>query len=345
MTETHALDYQIEIKDDKPTDHKLDIDALTPRDEKATNPAALSRNPFKRRRQKRKLNALEKMKDEIPDPREPKIGFKDHLILLKLIGFKNWVLIFFATVGAGGAGVIGLCFQFILGDLINSLATIMSDSNALRDEVNSIAGKFAIVALGAVIANFMNQFFNTLASETISRTLRQKYFESLTAQEMAFFDIKKVGQLACISSDDVAVVQEIYTSKWSTFFQQVVQVVVGLILAFISSWKMSLVIISTSPIIFVLICGVSQGIKKLSKKTSEANEHASAIATEIVSSIKTVRSMGGEPKERTRYRNDLKKVHKYGLFKSILQGFVFFVLSFTIWGTVALAFWVSCFIY
>ena len=296
-----------------------------------------SRNPFKRRKQRKEAEQKEK-EDEIKDPRDPVIKGKDHFTIYKIFGW-NWLLILLGSIGAMGAGVIPLTFQFVLGDLLNVLTKTGVTVDELHNSVNWIAIQFTIIACGAMVANFMLQFFLNWASERIAVKLRESYFNALTAQEMAFFDIKKTGAIVNVLSDDVAKIQETYTLKFATALQQFTQFVVGMILAFVSSWQMSLVMISTTPLIVVSVGILSQLIKWLTKKTMEANDHSAAIASEIISAMRTVRSMAGEEKEQMRYKKDLSKINLLGLAKAFSQGITFTLVVFTLWGTVALAFW------
>ncbi|KAF0980793.1 hypothetical protein FDP41_013276 [Naegleria fowleri] len=316
------------VGDEKPAPTVIEIE----------QPQTLSKNPFKRRKQ-RKEQALKAKEEEIPDPREPKLRRWDHWTIYRMFGVSNWFLIFLGCIGAAGAGVIPLCFQFVLGDLINSIATYYNQPDKLRGDINWMAAQFALIALGATIANFMMQFFLNWASERIGANLKEGYFNALTEQEMAFFDIKKVGTLTIALSEDIAKIQDAYTLKFATFVQQFTQFVVGIILAFVSSWQMSLVMISTSPLMVISVGVLSQLIKLFTKKTNEANEHSAAIATEVISCMRTVRSMAGEEKEQQRFKTDLKMVNFYGLLKAIAQGSTFASVSFILWGTVALAFW------
>ncbi|KAL9652285.1 hypothetical protein ABK040_011945 [Willaertia magna] len=107
----------------------------------------------------------------------------------------------------------------------------------------------------------------------------------------------------------------------------------------INELAMWFVMISTSPLIGILIGGAGKLTQVLTKKTSDASEHASGTATEVISCIRTVRSMAGEEYEKARFAKDLTKITLFGLFKSLTQGFMFGGLFFCIWGTCALAFW------
>ena len=209
----------------------------------------------------------------------------------------------------------------------------------MKDGVSKYASYFAIIAAGAAVANFLKDFFLNWASERIGMNVRGAYFDALTRQEMGFFDIKKIGALTVTLSEDVNRVQEIYSVKIATLFQNLTQFVIGLVLAFTSGWQMTFVMISTLPLMVggvVILGGV---IRSLTARINKANDHSAFIATEVMSSMRTVRSMAGEEKERARYGKDLRKMYLAGIGKSVAQGITFGALIGILWGTTALAFW------
>ncbi len=62
-------------------------------------------------------------------------------------------------------------------------------------------------------------------------------------------------------------------------------------------------------------------------------------SNEVISSMRTVRSMAGEEKEMARYTNNLSKVRKTGFLFSLVKGMAIFMSGFANWGAVALSFW------
>ncbi|EFC45687.1 predicted protein [Naegleria gruberi] len=209
----------------------------------------------------------------------------------------------------------------------------------MKASVSDIAIKFTIIAAASAVASFLSQFFLNLASERIGVSLRKAYFNALTRQEMGFFDIKKTGALTVALSEDISKIQEVYSNKLALLLQNTAQFIIGIVLAFVSSWQMSLVMISTSPLLVFGVGVLSKIVEVLTKKTNGATEHSASIATEVVSSFRTVKSMGCEEKEQERFAKDLKNINTYGFFKAILQGTTFAAVSFILWGTIALSFW------
>ncbi|KAG2385680.1 hypothetical protein C9374_003495 [Naegleria lovaniensis] len=315
------------------------LDKTNNNTQQPSNARRPSRNPFKRRKQKEAT----KTDEEIPDVREPNLGFKDAFTMYRIIGW-NWILVFIGIIGAMGAGVIPLSFQFLIGDLINVFTPVRADGSLvppqeMKDGVAKYASYFAIIAAGAAVANFLKDFFLNWASERIGMNVRGAYFDALTKQEMGFFDIKKIGALTVTLSEDVNRIQEVYSVKIATLLQNLTQFVIGLILAFISGYQMAGVMISTLPLMIGGVMVLGGVIRALTAKINKANDHSAFIATEVMSSMRTVRSMAGEEKERARYGKDLRKMYLAGIGKSIAQGITFGSLIGVLWGTTALAFW------
>ena len=196
-----------------------------------------------------------------------------------------------------------------------------TSADDLRSGISNAASKLAIIAAASAVANFMSQFFLNWASERIGMKLREAYFNKLTSQEIGFFDLKHVGALTVALSEDATRVQEIYSVKVATVFQSITQFIVGVTLALVACWQMALVMFSTLPLLVILIIGLSRVVGMLTSRINTANDHSASLANEVMSAMRTVRSMAGEEKERGRHKKDLNKMFLSGVAKSIMLGF------------------------
>lgn len=77
----------------------------------------------------------------------------------------------------------------------------------------------------------------------------------------------------------------------------------------------------------------------MAKKESDAYGAAGSIAEEILTSIRTVISFGGESKETARYEKQLLFARDNNIKRSMFSGIGFGLLWFFIYSTYALAFW------
>ena len=226
----------------------------------------------------------------LKDPNGPTLHFYDHFLIFKCFGFWTWIFIILGILGSMGNGVVALIFQFIFGDLINIFQPVngvMPSATIMRNAISDVCLKFTGVAIGSMASSFVSQFFNGWASERIGISLRQAYFNELTRQEVAFFDIKKTGALTIALSEDVGKIQEAWTRKISGVMQHTSTILIGLILAFVSSWQMTLVTISTTPLMILIGVVMGKLTEKISFKSGETIAKSASKATEVVSSFKT----------------------------------------------------------
>ena len=71
----------------------------------------------------------------------------------------------------------------------------------------------------------------------------------------------------------------------------------GFIVGFIYSWKLSLVILATVPALAGVGALFGKVISNISSKEQSAYSEAASVATEAISSIRTVAALGGEHEE------------------------------------------------
>jgi len=110
----------------------------------------------------------------------------------------------------------------------------------------------------------------------------------------------------------------------------------GVIVAFVKGWKLTLVILSVSPLLFVTSVMFAQLAEALSTNELKSYARAGAVAEEVFSSIRTVFAFNGVKKDHKRYEDKLDEAKKFGIKKSIVNGALMGMLWFVINGSYAL---------
>eukprot|EP01080_Neovahlkampfia_damariscottae_P010264 gene10264-2683_t len=271
---------------------------------------------------------------EVPDPNKPNIPFYDPTLFM-VIGYE-WIFFGLGFIFFCLNGSMPVLFYLFLGDLITGFA---DPTVNIVDVTSKYAGFMAIIAALSAIVSFGSQFFSNLAYERIGGRIRDAYFTSLMTQEIGYFDRKKTGKLLSQLTEDVLLIQEIYGTKVPNSGQYLTQGIFGIIMAFTSSWRMSLLMLAAAPIMggSILISGILQ--KFFQNKMLDTGAIAIQNATEVIGSIRTVRSMAGEKKEENKFTRNLTQMNFIGYLQSVTQGISQGLVQLSIWCSVALAFW------
>src|SRR3989338_4938947 len=118
--------------------------------------------------------------------------------------------------------------------------------------------------------------------------------------------------------------------------QNLTQVVVGVVLALVANWQMALLQLVGIPCMLVVQIFQRPILAKIATKISQLSGGSVATANEVITSMRTVRSMAGEEKEVKRYSKELDRVNFLGFFNALTKGLGIMFTFFLVWGCIGL---------
>ncbi|KAL0483150.1 ATP-binding cassette, subfamily B [Acrasis kona] len=269
------------------------------------------------------------------DPQDPNI--KTPFRMLLLIGW-DWILLILGVLSFVGLGILPIVFFFVLGDLIGALSDT-SDVEATRAVVNSTALKMTYMAIGAFFAALFGKALLGTAAQRISIRTKKYYFHSIVKQEIGFFDMKSTGNMIKTLSEDIAKLTTVIDVDLMNISQSAGQSIFGFIMALITAYDVGLLGFTSLPLMFILIVFSSIMMDLLSKRSSQQLSKSVSTVNEVMSSMRTVRSMAGEEKELKRYTREIGAAGITGTISAFINAISSSLITFFIWGAVALAFW------
>lgn len=113
----------------------------------------------------------------------------------------------------------------------------------------------------------------------------------------------------------------------------------SIIIAFIYGWKLTLIVLSCSPIIIFATAIVAKVQSSLSALELAAYGQAGSVAEEVLGAVRTVVAFNGEQKEIERYSEKLLPAEKTGIRRGMWSGIGGGVMWLIIYLSYALAFW------
>jgi len=227
----------------------------------------------------------------------------------------------------------------LVGSLLGGVVSSGGDTAARFAELRRVVVQLAAIFVVGGVFSFIRGYLFTLAGERVVARLRRALFRRLIVQEIGFFDETKTGELMNRLASDTTVIQSAATINISMGLRFGAQVVIGIVLIFFESWKLSLLTLGIVPAIVLIAIVYGRFMRSLSKRYQAALAEASDVAQETFSSIRTVRSFAMEPREVDRYsgRVDLsyslgaRKALAYGLFGGILGTIGQFAVIAVLW--------------
>jgi ABC-type multidrug transport system fused ATPase/permease subunit len=194
-----------------------------------------------------------------------------------------------------------------------------------------------LLVQGAI--SFARVWLFARVTENAMLTLRQNTFETIIRMPIQFFNESRVGELGSRISADITTIQETITLTLAELIRQLIIIVVGIGALVIFSWKLTLIMLGSVPVMMVVAVIFGKFIRTLSKKTQDKVAESNVIVTESLTGIAGVKAFANEFFEVGRYMKSIREIRSFamtgavwrGLFGTFIIVFVFGALALVIW--------------
>ena len=254
----------------------------------------------------------------------------------------GWFFLFFSSS-------VGLFFPYLLGQLLGGtdtsgpqLGTIPSAS-ALEvidlNNINIVALLLLFLFLTQSIFSYFRIILFTRVTENTLRDIRMDAMDRLLHMPMDFFNNHKVGELTSRLSSDITLIQDTLRTTIAEFFRQIIIIVGSIVFIAMISWKLSLIMLATVPVMAVVAVIFGRFIRRLGKEAQTAAADSNGIIEESLMGITNVKTYTNEGYLLHRYKkavNDIQKLNIKsgnwrGLFVSFIIMCLFGAIIFIIW--------------
>lgn len=279
--------------------------------------------------------------DSQPDE---KVKFSHYFRIFSYANAIDKVCLSAASLASIGAGVTLPLMIIVFGKIIGSFNTYFTPGNtdtktSFADRTNSQALYLVYIWIGKFVLCYISNFAFKIVGLRISAALRLAYLRSLFAKPVSVLDRLPPGSAASTITSQANVLQNGISEKLATFLQAIATVVSTYIVAFIYSWQLTLVTSSGLLFIVILYGGLVPWVVKAQKSKEHADTQASAISSEVFSSIRMVAACGAEGKVGARFRGWVAESRRRGLKMSVMLALQLSPFFFTLLCSFALTFW------
>ncbi|XP_072620618.1 ATP-binding cassette sub-family B member 5 isoform X2 [Vulpes vulpes] len=286
---------------------------------------------------------------ELPKVRKQAVG------PIEIFRFANGLDITLMILGLLASLVNGACLpvmSLILGKMSDNLlsgclvktnTTNYQNCTQFQEKLNEDIIMLTLYYIGigvtALVFGYIQISSWVMTAARQTKRIRKHFFHSVLAQDISWFDSCDIGELNTRMTDDINKISDGIGDKIALLFQNISTFSVGLAVGLVKGWKLTLVTLSTSPLIIASAAMFSRIIISLTTKELNAYSKAGAVAEEVLSSIRTVVAFGAQEKEIQRYTQNLKDAKDVGIKKAIASKLSLGAVYFFMIGTYGLAFW------
>lgn len=179
----------------------------------------------------------------------------------------------------------------------------------------------------------------TYVAYNLTRNLRHDYLKAAFSQEVGYFDQGVTGSIAMQATSNGKLIQSGIAEKLGLVVQSCTTFIAAFVIAFISQWKLTLIIICIVPTGIILSTVLSIPGAKIETDIIKIYAEAGSYVESILGGIRTVHAFSLRSRIMAKYDAYLQDAYKVGMKKNILYGFMFGGDYFVLYAGMGLAFW------
>ena len=275
---------------------------------------------------------------------EPQPGLSNFWRILSYSTSMDRCLMGAAVIFSAGAGAALPLMNVVFGRLVGSFnGYFIPSSNVSKKEFLASVNQNALYILYLFIAKFVLEYISIysfrMTGIRISATIRMAYLVALFNQPISVIDKLPPGAATDSLTTVANTIQIAISDKLGVLIQSLALIISAYVVAFKYSWALTLASSSVILFVFIVYGGITPAFLKIEHSIVESNSSASAVAGEVLKSVRTVKSLCAENAITARYAKWTAQAKERGLKKSSLTAAQFAPAFFSIYANMALTFW------
>ncbi|KAF0916968.1 hypothetical protein E2562_015135 [Oryza meyeriana var. granulata] len=236
------------------------------------------------------------------------------------------------------SGVIFPIFAILLSNVIKAF---YEPPHQLRRDSQFWSSMFLVFGAVYFLSLPVSSYLFSIAGCSLIKRIRLMTFEKVVNMEIEWFDHSEnsSGAIGARLSADAAKVRGLVGDALQLVVQNTTTLIAGLVIAFVSNWELSLIILALIPLIGLNGWIQMKFIQGFSADAKMMYEEASQVANDAVSSIRTVVSFSAEEKVMDLYKKKCEGPLRTGIRTGIISGIGFGVSFFLLFGVYAASFY------
>ena len=187
-----------------------------------------------------------------------------------------------------------------------------------------------VILIGLLVIQSFTQYFHTFLSawlgQYIIRDIRIKLFQHLQKLKLNFFDKTPIGRLVTRSVSDIETLAEVFSQGIAAMIGDLLQLLVILIVMFLYNWKLTLISLSTLPVLIFATYVFKEKIKFAFNEVRNAVSNLNTFVQEHVTGMNIVQIFNSEKVEHEKFK-EINNEHRKANLKSVMYYSVYYPVA------------------
>lgn len=161
------------------------------------------------------------------------------------------------------------------------------------------------------IAAYIGEFSLRWVSHKLVMDIQSELFLRITSLPVPFYEKQTPGKIISKFTYDAEQIKQAAINAILTLFRDGLSIVGLLCWMFYISWRLTLIILFTAPMIAIVIIVIKQRLRKMSRKSQESMGNINHIINEAIDGHKLVKLYSAEQQEAGRFKQAVNQFRRY----------------------------------
>ena len=230
----------------------------------------------------------------------------------------------------------------ILSPIRPYIVQLTIDNHVAFNDYNGMLNMI-IILIVLLLFQGVIQYYHTYLSgwigQNIVRDLRIKLYSHIQKLRLKFFDNTPIGKIITRNISDIETIAEVFGQGLASIIGDLLQLVGILIIMFLINWKLTLITLSTFPLLLLVTYIFKEKVKVSFNNVREAVANLNSFVQEHIVGMNVVQIFARESKEYESFKkinknhleSNLKAVLYYSLYFPAMEFFTALGMGLMIW--------------
>lgn len=206
------------------------------------------------------------------------------------------------------------------------LTKITLDKYIVFSDYNMLVWMTILMGLLLLVQSVLQFFYNYLTNllgQQVVKDMRVKLYAHILNFRLKYFDHTPIGTLVTREISDMETIADIFSEGLIVIIGDIIMLVVIIAVMFITDWRLSLISLSTIPVLIMATRIFQKKIKETFKEVRTQVAHLNTFVQEHITGMRIVQMFNREAEEMKRFKN-INEAHRKANIRSVWYYSIFF---------------------
>jgi ATP-binding cassette subfamily B protein len=208
-------------------------------------------------------------------------------------------------------------------------------------QLNQSIGIFMLMVLGLAVGTFARFYWVSWIGERCVADIRREVFNHLVYLHPGFYENNRSSEIQSRLTADTTLLQSVIGSSLSMFLRNLLMVIGGVILLFVTNAKLTSIVVIALPFVVAPILIFGRRVRNLSRLSQDRVADIGSYVSETLGQIKTVQAYNHQVQDERRFASTVEEAFDTARKRIFQRSWMITMVIVLVLGAVAVMLWVG----